>query len=131
MQTKEIIQMHVNEGWPFRQHSTYGENTKLIIDLVDEIDCENNGKIRHDMRWAIDHAETVDNDTLKEIRRLNGGISVQNRMSYAGEYFVERYSKEAASTAPPFKKIFDRGIPLGAGTDGTRVSSYNPWIALY
>ncbi|WP_350656011.1 amidohydrolase [Psychrobacter sp. S1-30-MNA-CIBAN-0213] len=130
-QTKEIIQMHVNEGWPFRQHSTYGENTKLIVDLVDEIDRENNGKIRNDMRWAIDHAETVNDETLKEIKRLNGGISVQNRMSYAGEYFVERYGKEAASTAPPFKKIFDMGIPLGAGTDGTRVSSYNPWIALY
>lgn len=130
-QTKEIIQMHVNEGWPFRQHSTYGENTKLIVDLVDEIDRENNGKIRNDMRWAIDHAETVNDETLKEIKRLNGGISVQNRMSYAGEYFVERYGKEAASTAPPFKKIFDLGIPLGAGTDGTRVSSYNPWIALY
>ena len=130
-QTKEIIQMHVNEGWPFRQHSTYGENTKLIVDLVDEIDRENNGKIRNDMRWAIDHAETINDETLKEIKRLNGGISVQNRMSYAGEYFVDRYGKEAASTAPPFKKIFDMGIPLGAGTDGTRVSSYNPWIALY
>ncbi|WP_299186878.1 amidohydrolase [uncultured Psychrobacter sp.] len=130
-QTKEIIQMHVNEGWPFRQHSTYGENTKLIVDLVDEIDRENNGKIRNDMRWAIDHAETINDETLKEIKRLNGGISVQNRMSYAGEYFVDRYGKEAASTAPPFKKISDMGIPLGAGTDGTRVSSYNPWIALY
>lgn len=130
-QTKEIIQMHVNEGWPFRQHSTYGENTKLIVDLVDEIDRENNGKIRNEIRWAIDHAETVDDETLKEIKRLNGGISVQDRMAYAGEYFVERYGKEAASTAPPFKKIFDMGIPLGAGTDGTRVSSYNPWISLY
>lgn len=130
-QTKEVIQMHVDQGWPFRQHSTYGENTKLIVDLVDEIDRENNGKIRNEMRWAIDHAETVGDETLKEIKRLNGGISIQDRMAYAGEYFVERYGAEAASTAPPFKKIFDMGIPLGAGTDGTRVSSYNPWIALY
>lgn len=130
-QTKEVIQMHVDQGWPFRQHSTYGENTKLIVDLVDEIDRENNGKIRNEMRWAIDHAETVGDETLKEIKRLNGGISIQDRMAYAGEYFVERYGAKAASTAPPFKKIFDMGIPLGAGTDGTRVSSYNPWIALY
>lgn len=130
-QTKEIIQMHVDEGWPFRQHSTYGENTKRIVDLVDEVDRENNGKIRNEMRWAIDHGETIQDETLKEIKRLNGGVSVQNRMSYAGEYFVERYGAKAASTAPPFKRIFDMGIPLGAGTDGTRVSSYNPWIALY
>ncbi len=83
-QTKEIIQMHVNEGWSFRQHSTYGENTALIVDLVDEIDRENNGKIRNEMRWAIDHAETVNDETLKEIKRLGGGISIQDRMAYAG-----------------------------------------------
>ncbi|WP_367106363.1 amidohydrolase [uncultured Psychrobacter sp.] len=130
-QTKEVIQMHVDEGWPFRQHSTYGENTKLIVDLVDEIDRENNGKIRNEMRWAIDHAETVDDATLREIKRLNGGVAIQDRMAYAGEYFVDRYGKEAASTAPPFKKIYDMGIPLGAGTDGTRVASYNPWVSLY
>ena len=23
------------------------------------------------------------------------------------------------------------GVPVGAGTDATRVASYNPWIALY
>jgi predicted amidohydrolase YtcJ len=23
------------------------------------------------------------------------------------------------------------GIPVGAGTDATRVSSYNPWVSLY
>lgn len=130
-QTKEVIQMHVDKGWPFRQHSTYGQNTKLIVDLVDEIDRENNGKISNEMRWAIDHAETVDDETLREIKRMNGGISVQDRMAYAGEYFVDRYGAEAASTAPPFKKIFDMGIPLGGGTDGTRVASYNPWVSLY
>lgn len=123
--------MHVDKGWPFRQHSTYGENTKLIVDLVDEIDRENNGKVKNDMRWAIDHGETMTDDTLKDIKRLNGGVSVQDRMAYAGEYFIDRYGAEAARTSPPFKKIYDMGIPLGSGTDGTRVASYNPWISLY
>jgi len=27
--------------------------------------------------------------------------------------------------------MLDLGIPVGAGTDATRVSSYNPWLALY
>ncbi len=32
--------------------------------------------------------------------------------------------------APPIREMLKRGIPVGAGTDGTRVASYNPWISL-
>jgi predicted amidohydrolase YtcJ len=56
---------------------------------------------------------------------------VQNRMAFAGEDFAERYGADAAGRAPPIGAIIEAGIPLAAGTDGTRVSSYNPWIALY
>jgi predicted amidohydrolase YtcJ len=62
---------------------------------------------------------------------MGGGIAVQSRMAFAGEYFVERYGKEAAGLAPPVRKMLAMGIPVGAGTDGTRVGSYNPWPALY
>ena len=27
--------------------------------------------------------------------------------------------------------MLELGLPVGLGTDGTRVASYNPWIALY
>jgi hypothetical protein len=27
--------------------------------------------------------------------------------------------------------MLEMGLPVGAGTDGTRVASYNPWVALY
>ncbi len=48
-----------------------------------------------------------------------------------GEFFAERYGPEAASHAPPIRQILNAGIPVGAGTDATRVASYNPWISLY
>ena len=82
-------------------------------------------------RWAIDHAETVRDDELERIHALGGGIAIQNRMAFAGEYFVERYGAEAATAAPPVRRMLDMGIPVGAGTDGRRVSSYNPRISLY
>src|SRR5207344_1896009 len=28
-------------------------------------------------------------------------------------------------------KMLQMGIPVGAGTDATRVASYNPWVSLY
>ena len=52
-------------------------------------------------------------------------------MAYQGESFIHRYGKKAALAAPPVKRMLELGIPVGLGTDGTRVASYNPWIALY
>nr|WP_255775356.1 amidohydrolase family protein [Microbulbifer sediminum] len=78
-----------------------------------------------------DHAETVSDQNLKRIKALGGGISVQARMAFAGEYFIERYGKEAARRAPPIRKMLEMGIPVGLGTDGTRVASFNPWVTYY
>jgi hypothetical protein len=52
-------------------------------------------------------------------------------MAFQGEYFIDRYGKAQTLRTPPIKKILDAEIPVGMGTDGTRVSSYNPWLCLY
>ncbi|TXE10342.1 amidohydrolase [Gelidibacter salicanalis] len=127
---KKILKLHSDNGWPFRIHATYGETIAHILDVIEEVNKETNGKLTSN-RWLIDHAETIKDVELKRIKALNGGIAIQARMAYAGEYFVERYGAEKAKQAPPVKKMMDAGIPVGAGTDGTRVASYNPWPALY
>jgi hypothetical protein len=65
------------------------------------------------------------------VKALGGGIAVQHRMAFQGEYFMERYGKLAAERTPPVRKMLELGIPVGAGTDATRVASYNPWVSLY
>jgi predicted amidohydrolase YtcJ len=127
---KHIVRLHVDNGWPFRIHATYGETISLMLDVFEEVNQETNGKLAA-KRWLFDHAETVKEKDLKRIKALNGGIAIQARMAYAGEYFVERYGAEKAKAAPPVKKMMEMRIPVGAGTDGTRVASYNPWPALY
>ncbi|HTO03992.1 MAG TPA: amidohydrolase [Opitutus sp.] len=124
----EIATILVKNNWPLRQHATYGESVKLIMDVFERVKTEQ-GKFSP--RWAIDHAETIRDEELRRIKAMGGGIAIQNRMAYAGEYFIERYGKDAARYAPPVRKMLELGIPVGAGTDGTRVSSYNPWHSLY
>jgi hypothetical protein len=51
-------------------------------------------------------------------------------MAYQGEYFVERYGHGAAENTPPVAKILAKGVKTSAGTDATRVASYNPWVSL-
>ena len=80
--------------------------------------------------WFFDHAETISDQSIDRIAALGGGIAVQHRMAYQGEYFVERYGFGAAEATPPVKKIIEKGVKVSAGTDATRVASYNPWVSL-
>jgi predicted amidohydrolase YtcJ len=124
----EIVGILVENDWPFRQHATYGESIEVIMDVLEEVEREQG---RFAPRWAIDHAETVGDEELRRIKAMGGGIAIQDRMAFAGEYFAERYGKDAARYAPPVRRMLEMGIPVGGGTDGTRVSSYNPWPALF
>ena len=124
----EVVTILVKNKWPLRQHATYGESIRHIMSVFEQVQREQG---RFAPRWAIDHAETVRDEELRRIKVLGGGIAIQNRMAFAGEHFVERYGKDAARYAPPVRKMLEMGIPVGAGTDGTRVSSYNPWPSLY
>ena len=51
-------------------------------------------------------------------------------MAYQGDYFIERYGAAAAEATPPIARMLAAGVPVGAGTDATRVASYNPWVSL-
>ncbi|WP_265130100.1 amidohydrolase [Chryseobacterium oranimense] len=125
---KEVVSLLVKKRWPFRIHATYNESITRFLSVIEDVNKETplNGLV-----WFIDHAETVSEDNMKRIKALGGGIAVQHRMAYQGESFIHRYGKKAALASPPVKKMLEMGIPVGLGTDGTRVASYNPWVALY
>jgi hypothetical protein len=82
------------------------------------------------LHWFFDHAETISERSIDRIAALGGGIAVQHRMAYQGEYFVERYGMAAAQATPPVARILEKGVKVSAGTDATRVASYNPWVSL-
>jgi amidohydrolase family protein len=83
------------------------------------------------LHWFFDHCETISDRNIERVKALGGGIAVQNRMAFQGEYFVERYGAQQAGRTPPIRRMLEMGVPVGAGTDATRVSSYNPFISLY
>jgi hypothetical protein len=64
------------------------------------------------------------------VKALGGGIAVQNRMHFQGELYWKQYGAQTRQM-PPIKKMLEMKIPVGLGTDGTRVSSYGPWPSIY
>jgi predicted amidohydrolase YtcJ len=125
---KQVVRLLVEHRWPFRLHATYDESIGRFLDVFEAVNKE---MPFGGLRWFFDHAETVTEPNLERIKALNGGIAIQHRMAYQGEYFIHRYGADAAGHTPPIAKMLGMGIPVGAGTDATRVASYNPWVSLY
>jgi predicted amidohydrolase YtcJ len=123
-----IVRKLAEAGWPWRIHATYDESIGRFLDIFERV--HRDIPIHH-LRWFIDHAETISERNLGRIQALGGGIATQHRMAYQGEYYIRRYGLESAKRKPPLKQMLKMGLPVGAGTDGTRVASYHPWTCLW
>lgn len=127
-QLEPVVHLLAKNKWPFRLHATYDESISRALNVYEKVNKE---IPINKLNWFFDHAETISDQSIERVEKLGGGIAIQNRMAFQGEYFLDRYGKEKALRTPPIKKIIEAGIPVGMGTDATRVSSYNPWICLY
>jgi predicted amidohydrolase YtcJ len=123
-----VVRLLAENRWPFRLHATYDESITRFLDVFEAVsrDVPFAG-----LRWFFDHAETISERNLERVKALGGGIAVQHRMAFQGEYFIDRYGRQAAEQSPPIRKMLAMGVPVGAGTDATRVASYNPFVSLY
>jgi predicted amidohydrolase YtcJ len=122
-----VVRLLAERKWPWRLHATYDQTIGRALDVFEKV---NRDIPLQGLNWFFDHAETISERNIDRIAALGGGIAVQHRMMFQGEYFIERYGAKAAEATPPIKRMMAAGIPVGAGTDATRVASYNPWVSL-
>jgi predicted amidohydrolase YtcJ len=122
-----VVRILAENRWPWRMHATYDETISRALDVFERV---NQDIPLEGLNWFFDHAETISDQSIDRIAELGGGIAVQHRMAYQGEYFVERYGPGAAEATPPVARILEKGVKISAGTDATRVASYNPWVSL-
>jgi predicted amidohydrolase YtcJ len=122
-----VVRLLAERRWPWRLHATYDETISRALDVYERV---NRDTPLDRLHWFFDHCETISDRNIDRIAELGGGIAIQHRMAFQGEYFVERYGRAAAERAPPIQRMLKSGLPVGAGTDATRVASYNPWVSL-
>lgn len=123
-----VVRLLAEKRWPFRLHATYDESITRALDVYERV---NRDIPLEGLHWFFDHAETISQRNIERIAALGGGIAIQHRMAFQGEYFRDRYGTAQLRRTPPIHEMLRAGLPVGAGTDATRVATYNPFVALY
>jgi predicted amidohydrolase YtcJ len=125
---RRVVSLLAKHHWPFRLHATYDETITRALNVYEEVNRE---VPLQGLHWFIDHAETISQRNMDRIAALGGGIAIQHRMAFQGEYYCDRYGSVATKRTPPIREMLRTGLPVGAGTDATRVATYNPFVSLY
>jgi len=82
------------------------------------------------LRWSIAHLNDASDASLRRMKALGLGWTMQNAMYFGGEQFLKQSGPDAAKRTPPVETARKIGVVVGAGTDAHRVASYNPFTAL-
>lgn len=125
---RPVLEFLLENRWPIRFHCTYEESAHRLLTVLEEVGRD---KGLEELNWIFDHGETISTKTMDWVARLGGGISYQNRIAFQTTAYRDRYGEAALREVMPVKKMMASGVPLAAGTDATRVSSYNPWLAIH
>ncbi|WP_118974919.1 amidohydrolase [Taibaiella koreensis] len=124
---EEDVTKLVKRRIPFRMHMSYNENITPFLDALEKV---NRQTPLDGMRWSIEHAETISPENIERVKKLGGGIALDDKMALHGDAFIKTYSREKALQTPLLRRLVDSGIPLAMTTDGFRASSYNPWVGI-
>jgi predicted amidohydrolase YtcJ len=82
------------------------------------------------LRWSIAHLNDASVESLRRMKALGVGWTMQDAMYFGGEQFMKQAGPDAARRTPPVETARKMGVVVGAGTDAHRVASYNPFTAL-
>jgi predicted amidohydrolase YtcJ len=112
----------------FHLHATHDSTARQLLDVLEEVNAATPFSPR---RIGFAHLEDASPETIARIKKLGGGITIQDRMVLTGERNVELWGSSKARNAPPLRTMIESGVPLGAGSDGFRSSNYSPMLSLW
>ena len=105
-------------------HATYDESI-MRFNVYEKI---NKNIPINQLNWFFDHAETISDQSIERVKKLGGHCDSKSH-GISRRIFFDLWAKTNVTNTTLQK--FYMQVPVGMGTDATRVSSYNPWLCLY
>jgi predicted amidohydrolase YtcJ len=124
----EIARSCAEAGWPLTVHAILDESVGRVLDAFEIV---NEAHPIAPLRFSLCHVECIGPANLERVKRLGVGLALQGRMAQKSVSAAEVWGVDTLRHAPPFGDVRRLGIPFGAGTDGTRSASYNPWLTVW
>lgn len=123
----QIAKWAAERGMSLTMHWANDASVGQLLDIFESVNKEVPIK---DLRWSIAHLNDASEQSLRRMKALGVGWTVQDAMYFGGDQFRQISGVEAARRAPPVVTGSKLGVAIGAGTDAHRVASYNPFTAL-
>ncbi len=124
---RQIIALGVPNKINFQFHATLETTMNDMLDSLEAVDQKTSIK---DMRVTFLHAEQITPAIMARMKKLGMGLQMQNRQSLGSDVMKTNWGDRAIDI-PPVKSVYQSGLPLAGGTDGTTSSSYRPFISLH
>ena len=125
---ERITRETARRGWPMHVHAVLDTSIDRILSSWERVHLE---FPLADLRFSIAHVDRLSDRNIARMRALGVGVVLDDHLVFKAEASRTVWGDEAMHRAPPVGELLRAGLPLAAGTDATRASSYNPWLALW
>jgi predicted amidohydrolase YtcJ len=123
----EIVRWAAGRGMTLTMHWNNDASVGQLLDIFEKVNQET--PIAN-LRWSIAHLNDASEGSLRRMKALGIGWTVQDAMYFGGDGYVQQAGAAAAKRVPPVNTATKIGVAIGAGTDAHRVASYNPFTSL-
>ena len=122
----DIVRWAAQRGLTVTMHWDTDANVDQLLGIWERVDKE---FPIAPLRWTIAHLNDASPQTLQRMKALGVGWTVQDGMYNTGDEVLKR-DGDKVRREPPVVTGSRLGVPIGAGTDAHRVSTYNPFTVL-
>ena len=115
----QSVRLLAQRRWQLMEHSFNEPNHVARADVWERVDKE---FPIGDLRWTIDHVNTIELPTIERMKKLGVGVRAHGYRVLGGT---------PGQAGPQYRRLLDSGIHVGTGMDGAQAAPINPWLNVY